>query len=64
MKTMTPMADSKNLLDCAYYWERVAPDRIYFTQPLGGGDANLKTWTWKEAVGEARCMAAYLKTLN
>lgn len=61
---MTPMTDSKTLLECAYYWERVAPDQMYFTQPLGGGDTNLKTWTWKEAVGEARRMAAYLINLD
>ncbi len=61
---MTPMMDSKNLLECAYYWERTDPDRMYFTQPLGGGDANLKTWTWKEALEEARRMATYLKHLD
>ncbi|NOY70139.1 MAG: AMP-binding protein [Deltaproteobacteria bacterium] len=61
---MGPKTDSKNLLECAYHWEKNAPDRMYFTQPMGGGDANVKTWTWKEAVGEARRMAAYLKSLN
>ena len=40
------------------------PDRMYFTQPMGGGDDNIKTWTWKEAVVEARRMAAYLKSLD
>ncbi len=35
-----------------------------FTQPMGGGDANIKTWTWKEAIAEARRMATYLKNLN
>jgi len=37
---------------------------MYFTQPMGGGDDNIKTWTWKEAVVEARRMAAYLKSLD
>jgi hypothetical protein len=27
----------KNLLVCAYFWEKNAPDRMYFTQPMGGG---------------------------
>lgn len=61
---MGPMTDSKNLLDCVYHWEKHTPDRMFFTQPMGGGDANIKTWTWKEAVDEARRMAAYLKSLD
>jgi long-chain acyl-CoA synthetase len=61
---MGPMTDSKNLLECVYYWEKNASDRMYFTQPMGGGDANIKTWTWKEAMEEARRMATYLKGLD
>ena len=61
---MGSISDAKNLLECAYYWEKNTPDRMCFTQPMGGGDANIKTWTWKEAIGEARRMAAYLKNLN
>jgi long-subunit acyl-CoA synthetase (AMP-forming) len=61
---MNSTADCKNLLECAIYWEKVSADRVYFTQPMGGGDANIKTWTWAEAVGEARKMAAYLKSLD
>ncbi|MBW1867641.1 MAG: AMP-binding protein, partial [Deltaproteobacteria bacterium] len=58
------MTDSKNLLECVYYWEKNTPDRMCFTQPMGGGDANIRTWSWKEAVDEARRMAAYLKSLD
>jgi long-chain acyl-CoA synthetase len=61
---MGKLSDCKNLLECALHWEKNDPDRVYFTQPMGGGDANVKTWTWKEAVGEARRMASYLKSLN
>jgi len=61
---MGSINDCKNLLECAYHWEKNDPNRVYFTQPMGGGDANIKTWTWKEAVGEARKMAAYLKSLD
>ncbi|MFH2066940.1 MAG: AMP-binding protein [Pseudomonadota bacterium] len=61
---MGSINDCKNLLECALYWEKNDPDQLYFTQPMGGGDANVKTWTWKEAVGEARRMATYLKSLN
>jgi long-subunit acyl-CoA synthetase (AMP-forming) len=58
------MTDSKILLECVYYWEKNTPDRMYFTQPMGGDDANIRTWSWKEAVDEARRMAAYLKSLD
>lgn len=61
---MGPKTDSKTLLDCVYHWEKNTPDRMYFTQPMGGGDDNVKTWTWKEAMDETRRMAAYLKSLD
>ena len=47
---MTPMTESKNLLECAYYWEEKAP-RIFLTQPMGGGATNLKHWTWRDTMG-------------
>jgi long-subunit acyl-CoA synthetase (AMP-forming) len=31
---------------------------------MGGGDSNIKTWTWAEAVDEARRVASYLKFLD
>ncbi|MCP4374443.1 MAG: AMP-binding protein, partial [Deltaproteobacteria bacterium] len=61
---MEPITDSKNLMECVYFWEKNTPDRMYLTQPLGGGDANIRTWSWKEAVDEARRMATYLKSLD
>ena len=61
---MNSTADCHNLLECAIYWETTAADRIWLTQPMGGGNANIKTWTWAEAIGEARRMAAYLKRLD
>ena len=61
---MGPTDNCKTLLECALYWEKNDPNFLAYTQPMGGGDANIKTWTWKEAVGEARKMAAYLKSLN
>jgi len=51
-------------MECVYYWEKNTPDRMYLTQPMGGGDANIRTWSWKEAVDEARRIAAYLKSLD
>ena len=38
-----------------YFWERTAPDRVAFTQPTGGGP--VRTYTWREVVGQARRMA-------
>jgi long-chain acyl-CoA synthetase len=61
---MGSIDNCKNLLECAYHWEKNTPDSLCYTQPMGGGDANVKTWTWGEAVGEARRMATYLKSLN
>jgi len=61
---MTSIADRKNLLECVQYWEENDGDRLFFTQPMGGGIDDVKTWTWKEAVGEARKMASYLKSLD
>ena len=37
-------------------------DRIFLTQPFGGGQ--VRHWTWAQAVGEVRRMAAYLKAQN
>jgi long-chain acyl-CoA synthetase len=61
---MKSTAECKSLLECAIYWEKAGADRMCFSQPMGGGDANIKTWTWAEAVGDARKMASYLKSLD
>ncbi len=61
---MESTAECKNLLECAIFWETAGADRMCYTQPLGGGDGNIKTWTWAESVGEARKIAAYLKSLD
>lgn len=61
---MKSTADCKNLLECAIHWEATAPDRVWLTQPMGGVNSKIKTWTWSEAVGEARRVASYLKGLD
>jgi long-chain acyl-CoA synthetase len=45
-----------------YHWEKTTPDKVVFTQPMGGGV--VKDYTWKQAIDEARRMAAHLKSLN
>ena len=45
-----------------YRWEREQAERVFLTQPYGGG--KLRDWTWAQCMGEARRMAAYLKAQN
>ena len=46
-------------LQCLYRWERERADRVFLTQPFGGGQ--VREWTWAESAGEARRMAAWLR---
>ncbi len=55
--------ESKDLtLENLYRWEREAPQRLYMTQPMGGGA--LREFTWAKTADEARRMAAHLKGLG
>jgi len=58
------MAEHKNLIEHACHWERTTPDRLFVTQPMGGGDANVRTFTWRQFMDEARRMASYLVGLQ
>jgi len=49
----------KTLLQFIYEHEKNLADRIWLTQPMG--DGVLRTFTWKEAIDEARRMATYLR---
>jgi long-chain acyl-CoA synthetase len=50
------------LLDAAYQQEKNNPERVYMTQPVGGG--KVIDYTWREAMEQARRMAAYLRSLH
>jgi len=50
------------LLDAVFEQEKNNPDRVYMTQPVGGG--RVIDYTWGEAVDQARRMAAYLRSLE
>ncbi len=50
------------LLDYAYDWERSRANEIWLTQPLK--DGSTRDYTWAEAMGEARRMAAHLRSLD
>ncbi len=56
------MAELQLALDDAYRWEQTAPDQLWMTQPIGNGE--LETYTWAEAMDQARRMAAHLKSLD
>lgn len=46
-------------LQCLYRWENEMPDRVYLTQPFGGGQT--RDYTWRQTADEVRRMAAYLQ---
>ncbi len=56
---MTLPPPSSLALQRLYHWERTAPDRTAFTQPMGGN--LLKEFSWKDVVDESRRMAAFLR---
>lgn len=53
---------SDHILARAYRWEKERADNVYLTQPMGGGV--VRDLTWKEALDEARRMAAHLRSLG
>jgi long-subunit acyl-CoA synthetase (AMP-forming) len=56
------LAEKDLLLERAYRWEKEAPDKLYMTQPMGGGQ--VRELTWAEAMAEARRMATHLGSLD
>jgi long-chain acyl-CoA synthetase len=58
----TIVADDALALQRLYHWEKTAPDRVAFTQPLGGGV--VRDYTWREVLDESRRMAAHLQGLG
>jgi len=59
---MSAMPASTLALERLYHWERTAPGRVAFTQPMGGG--RVREFTWKEVVDETRRIAAHLAGLG
>lgn len=45
-----------------YHWESTVPDRVVFTQPLGGGQ--VATYTWRQVMDQVRRMAAHMQSLG
>ena len=57
---MTSPATS--VLECIYQHEKNLADKIFLTQPVGGG--KVMEYTWAQTVDQSRRMAAHLKTLG
>ena len=53
------MAKPKLILDYVYDHEAKLADRVYLTQPTGGGQ--VVDYTWRQTVDQSRRMAAYIK---
>ena len=56
------MTTPKLILDYVYDHEAAHPDKIYLTQPVGGG--KVVDYTWAQTLDQARRMAAHLKSLG
>src|SRR4051794_5879704 len=56
------LTDDKLPLQSLYKWERQTPDRVFLTQPFGGG--RVREWTWAQAADQVRRMAAHLRLQN
>ena len=54
------MASDKLILDCVNEHEAAQPDRIYLTQPIGGGQ--VIDCTWAQVLDQSRRMAAHLRS--
>ena len=51
-----------SVLECIYQHEKNLADKIFLTQPVGGG--KVLDYTWAQTVDQSRRMAAHLKTLG
>lgn len=56
------MTDTSLILDEIYQHEADRGDRVFLTQPVGGGQ--VKDYTWAQTLDQARRMAAHLQDLG
>lgn len=61
MQSKLDIDNLPTLTEMLYYWEEHKPDEIFLRQPKG---KHWQTYTWKDAVGQIRRVANYLKSLN
>ena len=57
---MSKMAPEMLALQRLYHWEKTSPNRVAFTQPMGGGV--VQDTTWGEVANQVRRMANYLQS--
>jgi long-chain acyl-CoA synthetase len=57
-----PVPAESLALQRLYHWERSTPDKVAYTQPMGGGQ--VREFTWKEVLDQTRRMAAHLQSLG
>jgi long-chain acyl-CoA synthetase len=57
------MADTKTILDYFLEHVEVFGDKVWMTQPMGGGEENVKTFTYNETLAEAKKLAGYIESL-
>ena len=55
-------ASTPLILDHVYQHESAHPDRVFLTQPIGGGE--VVDYTWAQTLAQARRMAAHLQSLG
>jgi long-chain acyl-CoA synthetase len=56
------MAADQLILDYVYAHEIELSDKVFLTQPVGGGQ--VKDYTWAQVMDQARRMATHIKSLN
>jgi long-chain acyl-CoA synthetase len=57
-----PVSADALALQRLYHWEKTAPDRVVFTQPVGG--TQVREYTWREVMDQSRRMATHLQSLG
>lgn len=55
------MENLKTPIEMLYHWEQTTPDKLFMRQPV---DGTWHTFTWKQAAGEVRKLAAVLQSYN
>jgi len=57
---MMPISQDDLPLSRIYRWEKELADHTWLTQPMGKGE--VRSWTWAEAINEARRVAEWLQS--
>lgn len=58
------MSDDKTIIDIFLDNVKKLGDRTFMTQPMGGGNSNVMTYSFNETLDEAKKMASYIQSLG